>query len=314
MTFPGINNPGDGQRHEPLASLLRCEADGELTPDQARVLERRRTDAVARSEDEARLAFERGLRGAVARVMSGAAPADLRRRLEESLRQPARAFADETPIAFPGAGSRGVWGSWGSWGWLAMAAGLLLTLGTGLMMWSRGVVAPASNMAHVITSEQATHLVSYIADQHEHCANFGAFFNQKMTARTEAAAAVAAIELLSKVPSVLDLGADRLSEAGYEFAGLGRCRVPGPGRSAHLIYKASSPNTPAVSLFIQEDTGALALDPDHFYTCTGEKMDKETLTLWRKDGLIYYLFTPDPVQQPVGRELFGAPIRRASLS
>ncbi len=318
MSTRSIENPGDSEPRDLLASLLRCEADGELTPDQARLLEKRRAGGMARSEDAARLAFERGLRQAVGRVMSGsqAAPAELRRRIVESLRQhkqsthphPPHTFASESPIAFPGATTHR------NWGWLAAAAALALTLGTSLMMWNRGPTGSGSATAHVITTEQATHLVAYIADQHEHCANFGAFFNKKMTARTEAAAAAAAIELLSKVPSVLELGADRLAEAGYEFAGLGRCQVPGPGRSAHLIYKTTSPDSPVVSLFIQEDRGDLALEPDRFYTCAGEMADKETLAVWRKDGLIYYLFTPDPRQQPQAREIFGAPQLHASLS
>jgi hypothetical protein len=137
-----------------------------------------------------------------------------------------------------------------------------------------------------------------------------------MTARTVAEAQKAAIELLSHVPEVLELKSDALSKAGYQFAGLGQCHVPGRGRSAHLLYKPDStvaPGAPVVSLFIQEDTGELSLEDFCAYRKEGDPAKKRCcMTVWRADGLLYYLVTPKGTPAEA-RNAFSVPERERLL-
>lgn len=311
-------NPADGADRpwgEDIVAQLRAMADGELSAAESRALEQRMAAAGESARLEGGANFERGLRSAVKRSMlmsAPGAPDGLLERIQRAMVDaPSHEFDSEAPLKI----SQGVSGGWG----LLAAAALVLTVGVALMM--RGGIGAlpqtgpgGAQTASIISGEEAARLVSFITRQHDSCAVFGEKFNKKMVARTEAEAAKAAIELLSAVPKVLELGSEKLATAGYEFAGLGRCFVPGDGRSAHLLYKSKVDGAPSVSLFIQEDTGALRLEVDRFYCCEQAEKNGTTLSVWKREGFIYYLFTPDLEHAAGARELFGAPQLRGTMS
>ena len=300
-----------------VVARLRAMADGELGDSDRRALEQELRSSGEGARVEGSAQFERGLREAVGRVMRAEAPrapSALRERVVLSLLDaPSHEFDSEEPLQIPTKLTA-------SWGWLAAAA-IALTVGAGLLIRGgvgmnapQGPGAVGTQSASIINSEDAAYLVSFIKGQHDSCAMFGEKFAKKMVARTEDEAKKAAIELLSAVPHALEIGAERLAAAGYEFTGLGRCHVPGEGRSAHLIYRSKIEGAPSISLFIQEDTGALILQVDRYYTSEHAEKDGTTLSVWKKDGMIYYLFTPDLEHAAQARQLFGAPLLHASLS
>lgn len=283
------------------AERCRAQADGE---------------APLTESSDPRIAFEQELKRRVARAMQGdAAPADLRARVFARLSEaPVHTHIGATHAGRPHR-RRSLW--WAAAALVVIAGGLALVLPTRLSL-----IGPSSQIAQtpgMLAPERLARLISFTASQHDQCALLSDAFNSKMKARTEAEASKIAIELLPKVPSVLDLQCGALAKAGYQFAGLGRCAVPGRGRSAHLIYKpdpAIAPNAPIVSLFVQEDVGDLPLE----FGCAlrSQPCDSTTgdgcvccVTMWRKDGLIYYLVAP-PLSPEV-RKAFDAPERERSI-
>lgn len=296
------------------AARLRAAADGEIAHPTA-----------SSKDDASRIAFERGLRAACSRAMQGApAPDSLRQSVLQAMRaepfgtlkiagaqsheppQRAAQASDDGPISFP---SRPPWMRFG----LAVAAMLAIAAGAFYVQRS-AVLTPVTPV--MLGEQRATILADFANEQHQQCADFGPAFEGKMTARTVAEAQKAAIELLSHVPEVLELKSDALAKAGYQFAGLGRCHVPGTGRSAHLLYKPDStvaPGAPVVSLFIQEDTGELTMDDFCAYRKEGDPTKKRCcMTVWRSDGLIYYLVTPKGTP-PEARNAFSVPERERLL-
>lgn len=180
---------------------------------------------------------------------------------------------------------------------------------------------------------QLAQLVNFTARAHNSCAAFDDHYERKMTARTEAEAVQSAIAILDRVPTLMELGKiDALAERGYAFAGLGPCRVPGPGKSVHLIYRATdNPAALPVSLFIQKlppDTPELTaeqtrqLKKDTCLLVSGKPCPEATdkreqvdtddastarLVIWRDGGFMYYLFVPDTEMRDAAREALGAP-------
>jgi hypothetical protein len=196
---------------------------------------------------------------------------------------------------------------------LALVAGVLFFTPLG-HTWLRSPSNPTA-----LAGGFLTRVVNFTYSQHTGCGDFGRLFDRKMTARTEAKALEAAIELLPRIPSVLEFRSADLAKQGYTFAGLGPCAVPGWGRSAHLIYKPDptiAPNAPVVSLFVQEDKGHLLIDAN--VALTNRPTDaaalascERCLTVWRKDGLIYYLVAPPlPVET---RRAFDEPAQERSI-
>lgn len=293
------------------ALLARLAADGELSPAQAGALERL-SDSPGSMTSE-RVAFEHALRDSVARVMGDAPPAPdaLRERVLRALHEnPEQPASDPIPFrpnehARPSSHAGPF-----RLGWILAAAAMVAV--TALVLWmpnpsGPNALGPGGQRGSILPAATAERLVSFLDTNHDKCANFGDIFKQKMFARTNAEAAKAAIEILHKVPDVLSFPDPRLSELGYEFAGLGRCGVPGTGQSAHLIYRSVVViEAPAISLFVQEDTGELPLDGTCCY-CAGLCKDgKKKITVWRREGIVYYLVTPASLHDKA-REAFRAP-------
>lgn len=236
-------------------------------------------------------------------MSSVSAPADLRERVISAMRAaPAPSAAEElrmvrhhdhpkahrSRLSFPQR--------------VALAAAAAIALVAGVLFFTpfgQTLLRSPSNPT-ALTGGFLARVVNFTYEQHGNCHDFGRLFDRKMTARTEAEALKAAVELLPRIPSVLEFRSADLAKQGYTFAGLGPCGVPGWGRSAHLLYKPDpsiAPNAPVVSLFVQEDKGHLLIDGD--VALTNRPTDaaalascERCLTVWRKDGLIYYLVAP----------------------
>lgn len=299
--------PGFDPRRLSEAARIRAAADNELPAGE-----------VPAGEHAAKqIDFERALRDAVGRSMGDAkAPEALRARvLALMAEQPAE--QEHAAVHRHGAHERGRDADPGraaagrrprSMRW-AIAAAMVALVG-GAAVTQQWLASPGVPLS----SERASLLISFMSEEHNACADFGPLFERKMKVRDEAAAAKEAIELLARVPEVLELPGDEMDRAGYRFAGLGRCHVPGKGRSAHLIYKAQeslSPGAPAVSLFVQEDLGEISLENQCSYRSDGGDT-RPCLRMWRKDGLVYFLITPKGTPDAI-RRAFAVPEREELL-
>ena len=276
-----------------LARRIRAAADGELE----------HVAGGPPSDERGREAvrFERELREAVRRVMgSERAPSGLRERVEAAMAEQNSTDTRDEPVRslpFP---------SWARRGGFWLAAAAAVAIGSSAIFMRGGPAG--SGASSTLTAQRATILVNFATGEHERCASFSDHFDGKMRVRTLAEAQTAAVELLQRVPDVLELGSKALAEAGYKFEGMGQCHVPGPGRSAHLLYRPDptiAPGAPAVSLFVQEDTGDLTLAPACSYKRHCPK-EKTGLTIWKKDGLIFYLVEPAGMSEAV-RSAFAVP-------
>lgn len=281
------------------AAMLRAAADGELTPEQEQALCDQ--DASAR----ARIDTERALRQAVSKTMGQVrAPASLRAKIE-------RAMQGQSPLSFEQAEQRAPRGWQRPW-WLGVAAGFALA--AALVYFVSPLAAPnATPGAGQFASRgqfSTVGLVDFLEDQHDSCANLGPFFQTKMPFQQRADAERAAIEMLDMVPDVLDLADGKLADLGYDFAGLGACRIPGKGKSAHLLYTSSIDGQPPISLWVQQDTGEWN-DRIKEIGCTyGVDLCEErgtSLSIWREKGLLYFLYTPSRDLQSPARVAFRAP-------
>jgi len=297
---------------------VRLAADEELSSDQSRAL--RELSAAPGSQVSDRVAFEHALRDSVARVMGDAPPAPdaLRDRILRALHENPEQPAPE-PIPFRPSEPAKPSAHTGPFrlGWILAAAAMVAV--TAIVLWvpnqgGPSALGPGPQRGSIIPAATAERLVSFLDRNHDKCANFGDVFKQKMVYRTHAEAAQAAIEILHRLPEILELSDQRLVVLGYEFAGLGRCGVPGTGQSAHLIYRPIAViEGPAISLFIQEDTGELPLEEGTTCYCAGLCKDgKKQITVWRREGMVYYLVTP-AVLHDKAREAFGAPQKQQPL-
>lgn len=288
--------PSDRPDAPGRGALLRAAADGELTDAQQQDLAASSTSA---AEDAARMGFERELRAAVGRVMEepAGAPSALRERV-------VAAMLSETNSA-PGAmGARAhrlaIMGRWA----VALA---VLGLAAGVMISGWQLVGP-----HPIevASDQTNRLVAFLRQEHQACAGDGATFDQKMTARTMDDAVREAAAIFRVVPDAARPSAEALARAGYHFAGLGRCAVPGDGPSAHLVFEPDRPGGGAISLFIQVDTGTI-------YVPRGRASETPTvgIVVWKDErlGLVFYLLAPDAAARRAAEALFHPPQDQAPL-
>lgn len=276
--------PFDPGSSRDAAARLRTAADGEAS------------DSVT-GEDAARVSFERDLRDAVGRVMGAdAAPAGLRDDLVRAMRDEASSDGGLRLVGTPARPARpSLRPSW----WLAAAAGIALVVSVVLFRPVTGPSPVSPGRPQASPGEASRHfvrLVAFVSEQHDACAAFGEFFDAKITSRSREEARAAASELLGRIPRHLDLRSESIVKAGYRFAGLGPCAVPGKGPSVHMLFRADpvvAPGAPIVSVFVQEDTGDLPIDPGPAYAAPASiATPGGTLTVWRDGGLVYYLVAP----------------------
>lgn len=279
------------------AAALRAAADGELAP--------HKLGDVSDSED-ASIAFEKALRESVGRVMGNkSAPDALRQRIAAALAAaPEPAAADTGALRTPmgDTASRSFWS--GTRRRFALAAMLALVVTAAIV---------ASFQFSLFRGSGISAAIHFIDNEHDRCATFGKAFERKFTATTDADSIRTAVEILNSIPSVLEFPIASLQQAGYEFAGLGGCRIPGDGKSVHLIYRSSRQAVEPMSLFIQVDTGATDLAEGRSYIHHLADEADQTICIWRIDGFIYYLFTIGDEARRVAGAAFRAPAAEEPL-
>lgn len=309
--FP-YNSPGDW----PRSTRLRARADGEF-PDDPPVSD----ESADQAGDQARIAFEQGLRESVNRVMGAdAAPDGLRERLLTAMRAEADASAASVTVA--GAGDEGVlrpamgdtrdrsfWAR-SAPQWLAAAAAIALAV-TLVVAGINRVTGPAPDSPFTI--REAAAVSSYVTRAHESCSDFGAYYERKFSLRTIDEAVEHVDDYLSFVPEDLRGKLERLEDAGFTFAGLGPCAIPGEGRSVHLIYRPANESRSTLSLFIQE-TGERVegMCQEHCFTADCDTSDGR-LVVWKCDGALHYLYAKDAASLEAARTAMKAPARDAKL-
>ncbi|MEM8834270.1 MAG: hypothetical protein AAGD00_00485 [Planctomycetota bacterium] len=314
-------------------AVIRAAADGEMTPEQRDAFE-----ALADSDPQRdrRVAFEQGLRGSVARSMSGVeVPAGLRSSVLAVMRDESDGAADVVRVAGSDTRSTSFWARAAAVGAIAAAVALVGVISTNQPGPRGGGQQLAGNSAQATgagdeffeiddssaPSQNAARLVSFVAGEHDRCNMYEDHFDRKFVAQDKASAITMAVEVLPSVPSVemlqqhISSKMDSLSSLGYEFSGLGPCMVPGTSRSVHLIYTSSDPSNGAISLFVAETEGmdSCTLKPGTCHTRTCSKAG-HTLAVWKDEaaGLVFFLVVPDqetldetaePLSVPVNREL-----------
>lgn len=315
----------------PVAALLRLAADGEnLSPELSAALE---SHLRSNPDDRARIEFERELRRRVKASMAAGAPArapeELRRRIlalaaspDSRSRNSPVEHAPRSRFAPPvrlHRRRRRITSIVSVAAVLALCATLVVfawrsSVGTGNAAPSPGgstlALAPAAQTSIVRRAQ-------FVEREHIRCADFMDAFENKFKARTWEEARAMAADVLKHIPSALDLqiggpGGRSFAEAGYEFAGLGKCGVPGRGGSVHLIYRPVDARHRSISLFIQEDKGDLDIDESASYVCPCEVPEQKVM-VWRQEGFIYYLFAPDEESMIAARKGLAAPDRTIAL-
>ncbi|QDU70322.1 anti-sigma factor [Mucisphaera calidilacus] len=90
-----------------------------------------------------------------------------------------------------------------------------------------------------------------------------------------------------------------LAVLGFHYVKAGKCTLPTDG-AIHVLYKpapdtqATSPDAPAISLWISTKPGALAssLPQDHLFSA--QTSEGKPVFIWRINGLSYFLVGDDP--------------------
>lgn len=263
-----------------LAALIRAAADGELNDAQ--------TDAVSERDGSAgaMIAFERGLRGAVASAMGGIeAPAGLRDRVLAS----ARAASDEERLAeniesrSAQTRDRSFWNGsfWIGQGRLAGAIAALLVLTVGVLFITQ--LSPFGGEADPLAYR--TSLARFVTAEHERTLDEQAAHRKYVFTNVNDAVEKTGGDL-GEAPAVPPCG------GRTKFRGAAPCHLPGKGPSAHFQFsvdaeEGAEPRT--VSLFIRKDGGELPLDEGRAYRVNTKacNVDGVAIYVWRARGLLY---------------------------
>lgn len=293
-TNPDPSDPAAMSR----AQRIRAAADGEIPLDNIS------------AHDMPRVEFERALRRAVQRTAPNvSAPPQLRARIEHLLSEksenkiepvapaeiPLNGVADTRRPSFWNRSSR----------WLGVAAVLALCAAVVVSAFRAGGSSASANIIQA---------ASFVRKETDACAEINDRFNTKFKARSRDEALEAAHAFFTRTPEVLLVADDALTSRGYRFAGFGRCAVPGPGKSAHLIYHADSGAGDALSLFIQEQGDAASgFQPEACYLVPCRQPPRERVAVWRENGFVYYLFSHNTEALAVARGVFDAPAREVMV-
>lgn len=317
-----MRQPSDPSAQPPnFAAALRAAADSESIPGMT---------ASLAGDAPSRIRFEQDLRASMGRVMqSPAMPAAARDRIlavlrAEPMMRGALSETSNLKSDLPSDASRADAHRRRSRTRRAIGATLLLIALAATIFMRSGFMrsGPTTNpsapvAAGVFSSDLISSIFSFANQQHSRYSLFADDFNQDMTVRDPIAARDFALIELRRVPSALGPRAERILGSGYTFAGVGQSALPGKGRSAHLIFKpdpASNPDAPPISLFVQEDDATMPFLPDCAYTSAGCKMNVPesgcTLTMWREDGLMYFLVAPDSISAPARSAFISATTQR----
>lgn len=250
---------GHNQHTLPIAALLRMAADGELDQHQE---DRLRAHLADHPEDEARIGFERDLRGACARACSpgGAAPAGLRDKILANCRD--QAVADGIEERASQTRDRSFWAGRVVVRFGAVAAVVALVAAVSFMIGRGGPGLPSG--PHQVSPEvMLARVVHFVGNEHDRCADLPELDNSKFTVgapdRLEPEFATLAGREVS-LSTVLTA-----EQQGLHFFDAGRCHLPSGGTAMHIRFTTDDPQAGIVSVWAQVD-GSLELDEGITYT------------------------------------------------
>ncbi len=282
--------------------LVRAAADNELTAADERAL---REHLVAHPDDDAVIAFEQGLRRAIASGASGVPSEQLREKVTR-LTTIGGGPGDRVPssagsVTASGRGSRVT-------RWVAVAAsvGLLTAMAYFTLRPTPSLPPPG----RLIAESHRASLVSFVNGRHKECELHAEMVASGFRIDSLDKAPAAFSEILGKAP---DLG--RLAQSGLKFKGAEACAVPGRGRSVHMVLEAvtnppvqaggaSAATATLVSIFVQQDKGELRIEPGRAYRFVPKAGPSSTeaseIYVWKKDGFVYFLAsTSEPAIETV---------------
>lgn len=307
------HNPPHGT---PDAQTIRLAADGELSAD-----EMARIEALAHEDERIadRLAHERSLREAVGRALSGGVetPAELRERVTHAMSSvpdseiasvPGDTGTQEKDVVRPREGDtrrRDFWTRMPAV--LAMAA--TITLVASVLIVSFSMSRPLYE-----DPQFGARVVSFLEREHDSCAAFTEHFDRKLVARSLEDARRISDEWIGESVYALSLDPRTWDEHGFEFMGFGPCGVPGAERSAHMLLRSTEAPSQVASLFVHKDDGRLDFASSNCcYVNDGGQGTDETVVVWSRDGLVYYLYAPNGDALTGARDLFSTPENERDL-
>lgn len=269
-----------------LAALIRAAADGELPDEQQARLD---AHLASHPEDASRIEFERQLRSATGRVMSGvSAPDGLRARIEQ-IGNEAMAVQTREPSF------------WSRSSWLGLAASVLVVGGV-----LTALMAPMSPVGP--DARYRASLISFLDREHVRCWIDSDVILDKFDVRESDMLPAEAESLFGRAVVQDDFG----DFDGLEYVGGGQCDVPGRAPSLHLGFKTDGSRGEAgvaVSLFVQADNGRLEMAEGVTYRLTSGRRASGVCTIyaWTHDGLIHFMVSDDAGACDFGRAALGAP-------
>jgi hypothetical protein len=291
-----MNPPEDALDRDRLPSerlaRLRAAADDELSPEEAAELER---SLVERPGDRAIIAFERNLRGAIARLDAGAAPPILRERVRAQLAR------DNRPRR------EGVLGRIGVPRWVAVAVSVAIVTALSIALLSRSGDRDAGGIAPPLRAA----LVAFVGGQQRECELHADLIPERYRIARLAQVPAEFRRILGRAP---ELG--RIDEEGFVLLGAGPCAVPGRGHSVRMVLGVGEARS-IVSLYVQKDVGELPLEPGRTYRLADRDAEPDAPTpaifVWRRDGLVYFLAASSEDAMETARVAFGVPEPAASI-
>jgi hypothetical protein len=119
--------------------------------------------------------------------------------------------------------------------------------------------------------------------------------------------------LLGDAPLISDLGRTDL-----QFMGMGRCGIPGHELSMHLQFmgaKGSPLEGAMLSVYVQHDDGRLPIADGTTYQLQPKATDYSALEIyvWKRQGLDYFIVTPNPKAGQIALASVAAPRFTAPL-
>jgi anti-sigma factor RsiW len=272
--------PGDEMSPE---VLIRCAADGELTPEQEPALW-----AYLRANPGAREAieFERQLRERCREIMGGVyAPWSLREGVAKIASEASRKGA---PSGRGSAGTPVV--LWRRPVFRAIAALLMLAVILGVL--SSQVVSGLMEAPSITKGWYRAQLVGHVVSEHRRC-DIPDYVVEKMSVlRPE--------EIAQRYDPYLDhrVAVPSFASLGYAFRGSGRCNVPGRGPSIQMLFEHPAPSGSQgrLSVFAKQDRGEFTIPENRLYVLdhgdAGAPGIRPVL-VWRSGGLVYLLVCGD---------------------
>lgn len=300
--YNSLSRPEEARgRPSRRTALLRAAADGELTAAGEQEL---RDHLAARPDDRAVVAFEQELRKSIASAALGHPAPQLKERVQHLCA--AARQRESTPLPVQTTAPQRHWQT----AWLAIAASVALVAGIAYLTVRRPQALPAPG--ELITPTHRVSLVSFVSSQHEECELHADMIGSKLRIDSLGKAPAAFREVLGREP---DLG--RLAQSGLRFMGAGPCAVPGRGRSVHMVFDAGADPAPReggrtalVSLFVQQDSGELAIEPGRTYRLVPTEGSPSTTTaeiyVWKTNGFVYFLSSTSAPAMERARLALGA--------